>query len=91
MHEALANCEAMTEAIVQAYLDSLKHDEYEKPEEIAYDFESVNDRLWAQKEAAGLGTRAEFEQEKLEKKEAELEAAKLAKPKGKGKKVKAEK
>lgn len=71
----------MTEAILAAYKESLANDEFERPEEIAYDFESVNDRLWAQKEAAGLGTRAEFEESKRVK--AEADAVELTKIKGK--------
>ncbi|KAK4049086.1 RNA polymerase subunit AC19 [Microbotryomycetes sp. JL221] len=85
---ALLNLEQMTEAILDAYNESLKRGEFERYEEPSYDFESVNDRLWAQKEAEGRGSRAEWEQQKREKQEAE--AAKLVKPK-KEKKVKKDK
>ncbi|KAK4047707.1 RNA polymerase subunit AC19 [Microbotryomycetes sp. JL201] len=88
LHRALDNLENMTEAILAAYNESLRLGEYERVEDVAYDFESVNDRLWAQKEAEGRGNRAEWEQQRREQQEAE--AAKLAKPK-KEKKAKKEK
>ena len=82
LHEALDNCERMTEAILKKYHESLDNDDFERPEELKYDFESVNDRLWAEKEAKGLGTREAFETAKREK----LEAEELLKPKIKAKK-----
>ncbi|KAK4701948.1 DNA-directed RNA polymerases I and III subunit RPAC2, partial [Phenoliferia sp. Uapishka_3] len=91
LNEALDNLENMTLAIVSAYEESLAAGDYEKKEDLDYSFEAVNDRLWAEKEASGRGTREDFEQEKREKKEEEeREAAKLVKPK-KGKPIKAEK
>ena len=83
LHDALDNCEAMTEAILEAYNESLASDEFARPVDLKYDFESVNDRLWAEKERKGLGTREEFETAKQER----LEAEELAKPKIKGKKA----
>jgi DNA-directed RNA polymerase I and III subunit RPAC2 len=78
----------MTEAVLAAYNESLAGGDYERPEELEYDFESVNDRLWAEKEASGRGTREEWEREKREKEEKEKE--KLVKPKKeKGKAAKA--
>lgn len=85
LHEALDNLENMTEAIAEAYTASLEGGDYERPEDLEYDFESVNDRLWADKEAKGLGTRAEFEAAKKEREE--KEKVKDVKPK-KGKSIK---
>lgn len=70
---------------MEAYTASLEGGDYERVEDLAYDFESANDRLWAEKEAKGLGTRAEFEAAKREKEEKEKE--KDVKPK-KGKSIK---
>lgn len=79
----------MTEAIQEKYNQSLEGGDYDRPEVLATDFESVNDRLWAKKEAEGRGNRADFEREKAEK--AEEEEAKLSKPKkGKSKAAKKE-
>ncbi|KAI5476738.1 DNA-directed RNA polymerases I and III subunit RPAC2 [Pseudohyphozyma bogoriensis] len=85
LHAALNNLESLVESIQEAYTTSLASGDYEKLEDEPIDFESVNDKLWAQKEAAGLGSRAEFEAEKKRKEE---EAKEAAKPK-KGKAVKA--
>lgn len=90
LHEALDNCEAMTESILAAYEDSLATDDFARPEEVAMDFKSIDARLWAAKEAAGLGTKAEFEAAKEEKAQAERALAEAARAKPK-KKVKAEK
>ena len=73
----------MTEAILEAYNESLAEDDYAKPKDLQYDFESVNDRLWAEKEAKGLGSREEFEAAKKARQDAE----ELAKPKLKAKKA----
>lgn len=73
LHEALDNLEEMTEAIRDAYLASLEEQDFDTPEEVSYDFESVNQRLWDAKEAQGLGTREEFEERKREKDEQEAE------------------
>lgn len=81
------NLEGMTEAILAAYQASLAKGDYDRPHDEEYDFDSVNDRLWAQKEAEGRGSREEFEREKKEK--ADKELAEAEKAKGKGKKIKA--
>lgn len=73
LHEALDNLENMTEAILAAYTASLASGDFDRPEDLEYDFESVNDRLWAEKEASGRGNRAEWEREKKEKEERENE------------------
>lgn len=52
--------EDLTRAIGEKYDDSLRNDEYETYEEPAVDFESVNKRLWEQKEREGRGTYEEF-------------------------------
>lgn len=78
----------MTQAIADEYELSLLAGDFERPEELPIDFESVNDRLWAEKEAEGRGNRADFEREKEEKAEAERERlAPKAKGKVKGSKV----
>ena len=87
LHAALDNLEAMTESILEAYQASLASGDYDRPQDEEYDFESVNDRLWAQKEAEGRGSREDYEREKREKAEKEKEDAEKAK--SKGKKVKA--
>lgn len=63
----------MTEAILAKYHASLQAGDYDRPEELEYDFESVNDRLWAQKDPTGE-LRAEFEKAKLEKEQAEMDS-----------------
>lgn len=88
LETALNNLEDMTLAVEDAYKASLASGDYERAEDDDYSFEAVNDRLWAAKEAAGRGSRAEFEQKRAEKEaEAEREKEKLAKPK-KGKPIK---
>lgn len=81
LHAALDNLENMTEAILTAYHESLQGGDYERLEDLEYDFESVNDRLWAEKDPTGE-LRAAFEKTKLEKEQAEQD---------KGVKVKKEK
>lgn len=61
----------MTESIQEAYVASLAGEAYDTPAEVGYDFESVNQRLWDEKERAGLGSRAEFEAARDAKREAE--------------------
>lgn len=75
MNEALDNLEAMAGVILEKYNESLAAGDFEKiDEDEKYDFESVNRRLWAQKEAEGRGTEADFLEEK--RKQAEAAAAK---------------
>ncbi|GAA5871064.1 hypothetical protein JCM3774_005101 [Rhodotorula dairenensis] len=86
MNEALDNLEAMAGVILEKYNASLAEGNFEKiDEDEKYDFDSVNRRLWAQKEAEGRGTEADFLEEK--RKQAEAAAAKAdggAGKKGKG-------
>lgn len=75
----------------EKYEEALQGGDWEKKEDLIYDFESVNERLWAIKEAEGRGSRGEFEaakREKLEAEERERENEKDKKPK-KGKPIKA--
>lgn len=82
LHEALDNVEAMAGVILDQYNASLEAGDFARVEDEKHDFESVNARLWAQKEAEGRGTQAEFLEEKRKKDEAEAaEAAKKAKGK----------
>lgn len=60
----------MTEAILAAYHESLQGGDYDRPEDLKYDFDSVNDRLWAEKDPTGE-LRAAFEKAKLEKEQEE--------------------
>ncbi|GAA5873868.1 hypothetical protein JCM8547_008625 [Rhodosporidiobolus lusitaniae] len=83
--EALDNIEAMTEVIRDKYNASFAAGDYAKVEDETYDFESVNRRLWEQKEKEGKGTYEEF---LAEKKRKEDEAAAEQKAKGKGKAIK---
>merc|ERR1711939_70560 len=81
LHEALNNCEDMATAILDRYNESLEAGDFERVEDDKHDFESVNARLWAQKEEQGKGTYDEFLEEKRRKEEAE--AAEAAKKRGK--------
>ncbi|GAA6022540.1 hypothetical protein JCM10207_006580 [Rhodosporidiobolus poonsookiae] len=83
---ALDNVEQMAHAILDKYNASLAGGDYERVEDPKHDFETVNQRLWAQKEAEGRGTYDDFLEEKRKADEAEADAAKA---KGKGKAVKA--
>ncbi|GAA6020955.1 hypothetical protein JCM11491_001562 [Sporobolomyces phaffii] len=78
LNEALNNVEQLTETILAEYTAALAAGDFAKVDDPAYDFETVNARLWADKEAAGRGTRQEFEDKKRaeEEREAELLAAK---------------
>ena len=70
MNEALDNVEHMTETILASYTEALARGDFARVDDDAYDFESVNARLWADKERLGTGpTREEFERQK----EAQLE------------------
>lgn len=83
LHEALDNLEAMTETILESYVQSLGGREFDVVEDVAYDFESVNQRLWDAKKLAGLGTKEEFEaarDAKVELERAEKEKLAGAKP-----------
>lgn len=84
LHAALDQLENMTESILSAYQASLAAGDFDRPEDEAFDFESVNDRLWAEKEARGGQSREEWEREKREKEEAEVKVKEEGK---KGKKV----
>lgn len=65
LKEALDNLEAMAGVILEKYNASLTEGDFERIEEDEkHDFESVNQRLWAQKEAAGRGSEAQFLEEK---------------------------
>lgn len=89
MNEALDNLESMAGVILEKYNESLEQGDFDRiAEDEKYDFESVNQRLWAQKEAEGRGTEAEFLAEKRKQADA-AGAAKDAQGK-KGKAVKAE-
>lgn len=89
LNEALDNLENLTLAVLAAYEESLASGDYETVEDLDYSFEAVNDRLWAEKEASGRGSREDFEREKREKKEEEdREQDKLAKAGKKGKAIK---
>ncbi|KDE06575.1 hypothetical protein MVLG_03072 [Microbotryum lychnidis-dioicae p1A1 Lamole] len=90
LHTALDNLEQMTESILSAYAASLASGDFERSVEPSYDFESVNDRLWAEKEARGI-SREEFERKKreeMEEKERLEGKGKVKKEKGKGKGIK---
>lgn len=73
----------MTESILAAYQASLAAGDYDRPTDLEYDFESVNQRLWDEKEAQGRGTREEFEAEKAEKERAIKEEEEKKKSGGK--------
>ncbi|POY74851.1 hypothetical protein BMF94_2124 [Rhodotorula taiwanensis] len=89
MNEALDNLESMAGVILEKYNESLEQGDFDRiAEDEKYDFESVNQRLWAQKEAEGRGTEAEFLAEKRKQADA-AGAAKDVQGK-KGKAVKAE-
>jgi hypothetical protein len=77
--EALDNIESAAEVVLEKYHASLQAGDYERVEDPAHDFESVNRKLWEQKEAQGKGTYEEFLEEKRRKEEKEGE--------GKGKKT----
>ncbi|BGP39859.1 RNA polymerase subunit AC19 [Rhodotorula kratochvilovae] len=81
LHEALNNVEDMAHAILDKYNESLEGGDFARVEDETHDFESVNARLWAQKEAQGKGSYDEFLEEKRRKDEAE--AAEAAKKRGK--------
>ncbi|ORY92951.1 RNA polymerase Rpb3/Rpb11 dimerization domain-domain-containing protein [Leucosporidium creatinivorum] len=70
LHTALDQLESMTESILAAYQASLASGDYDRPTDLEYDFESVNQRLWEEKEAQGRGSREEWEAEKAEKEKA---------------------
>ncbi|GAA6027375.1 hypothetical protein JCM8097_007807 [Rhodosporidiobolus ruineniae] len=82
---ALDNIEAMTGVLLDKYNESLAAGDYERVEDPKYDFESVNQRLWAQKEAEGKGSYEDFLAERREKEE--KEKAEGDKAKGKAKKA----
>ncbi|GAA6049639.1 hypothetical protein JCM3770_005048 [Rhodotorula araucariae] len=81
LHEALNNVEDMAHAILEKYNESLEGGDFAHVEDEAHDFESVNARLWAAKEAQGKGSYDEFLDEKRRREEAE--AAEAAKKRGK--------
>ncbi|GAA5980590.1 hypothetical protein JCM11641_006690 [Rhodosporidiobolus odoratus] len=85
--EALNNVEALTHVILDKYNESVQKGDYARVEDDKYDFETVNQKLWEQKEAEGRGTYEEFLEEK--KRKEELEQEQQAKLRGKGKAVKA--
>lgn len=74
LHEALDNLEHMTLSIQSAYLASLSAQEYVVPPEVAYDFESVNNRLWEEREMrpGQEGSREVFETAQREKEETRM-------------------
>ena len=80
----------MTLSIGEKYDAALARDDFERPADVDYSFEAVNDRLWAAKEARGEGSRDEWEAEQEAKREAaEAEAEKLrGKSSKKGKPIK---
>lgn len=65
LNQALDNLEAMIQAIGEKYDDAVRADDYETFEDEPVDFETVNAKLWAQKEAEGRGTYAEFLERKM--------------------------
>ncbi|GAA5904156.1 hypothetical protein JCM8208_003463 [Rhodotorula glutinis] len=81
LHEALNNCEDMATVILEQYNESLEKGDFERVDDETHDFESVNARLWAQKEEQGKGTYDDFLEDKRRKDEAE--AAEAAKKRGK--------
>jgi DNA-directed RNA polymerase I and III subunit RPAC2 len=74
----------MTETILEQYTAALAAGDFARVEEPSYDFETVNQRLWAEKEAQGKGSWEEFQQAKKDKEALEAEQADKAKPKAKG-------
>jgi DNA-directed RNA polymerase I and III subunit RPAC2 len=75
----------MTETILQEYTSALAAGDFAKVEEPSYDYETVNERLWAEKESQGRGSWEEFQEKKRKEEEAEKEASA---PKAKGKAIK---
>lgn len=75
-NEALDNIEQMAETILDKYKASLEEGDFERVEDEKHDFESVNQRLWAQKEAEGRGTYEEFLAEKKRKEDEEAKQKK---------------
>ncbi|GAA5844417.1 hypothetical protein JCM3766R1_006387 [Sporobolomyces carnicolor] len=74
LNEALDNVEHMTETILASYTEALARGDFARVDDDAYDFESVNARLWADKERRGTGpTREEFERQKEAQRQLELE------------------
>ena len=47
LNEALDNVEQLTETILEEYTAALAAGDFAKVEEPSYDFETVNERLWA--------------------------------------------
>ncbi|GAA5910803.1 DNA-directed RNA polymerase core subunit RPC19 [Sporobolomyces salmoneus] len=79
LNEALDNIEQMTETILEQYTASLAAGDFARVEEPSYDFEAVNERLWAEKESQGKGSWEEWKeaQKKKEEEEAAAEQPKL--------------
>jgi len=74
----------MTETILAEYTASLENGDFKKYEEPTYDFESVNQRMWAEKEQEGKGSWEEFQAERQRKEEEEEKEKEKSKPKAKG-------
>jgi len=84
LNEALDNVEQMTETILEQYTASLTNGDFVKYEEPTYDYESVNERMWAEKEKEGKGSWEEFQAERKRKEEEEEKEKEKSKPKAKG-------
>lgn len=76
LNEALDNIEQMAQTVLDKYEASLKEGDFELVEDEKHDFESVNQRLWAQKEAEGRGTYEDFLAEKKRKEDVEAKQKK---------------
>ncbi|GAA5966102.1 hypothetical protein JCM3765_002605 [Sporobolomyces pararoseus] len=83
LNEALDNVEQLTETILEQYTEALAAGDFAKVEEPSYDFETVNERLWAEKESQGKGSWEEFQEEKKKKEQEEADQANATKPKSK--------
>ncbi|GAA5928191.1 DNA-directed RNA polymerase core subunit RPC19 [Sporobolomyces koalae] len=81
LNEALDNVEQMTETILEQYTATLAAGDFARVEAPAYDFETVNQQLWAEKEKQGRGSWEEFQEERRKKEEQEAEQANAGKEK----------
>ncbi|GAA5825531.1 hypothetical protein JCM10212_003598 [Sporobolomyces blumeae] len=90
LNEALDNVENLTLEILEAYTAALRSGDFARVEDEPVDFESVNRKLWDEKEREGRGTWEEFKRDREAKEREELEQSSAAAAgKGKGKAIKA--
>lgn len=75
--------------ILAQYEAAVSSGEYQQAEDLDYSFEAVNARLWAQKEARGEGSRAEWEAARQAEADLAAEQVKAASKGKKGKPIKA--